>query len=99
MEHWHVPYDYPRADHAQAWFLKCLEGTIARNAERESNWMFKQRCVAKSIDVRTIGSRSAQRNYRTDWSSRINKKLEITSAFQSIREEEQQGGVEGSHYF
>ena len=43
MEHWHVPYDYPRADHAQAWLLKCLEGAIARDAEREGNWMFKQR--------------------------------------------------------
>ena len=43
MEHWHVPYDYPRADHAQAWLLKCLEGAIARDAERERNWMFKQR--------------------------------------------------------
>ena len=43
MEHWHVSYDYPRADHAQAWLLKCLEGAIARDADRESNWMFKQR--------------------------------------------------------
>ena len=45
MEHWHVPYDYPRADRAQAWLLKCLERAIARDAERESGWMFKQRCV------------------------------------------------------
>jgi hypothetical protein len=45
MEHWHVPYDYPRADHAQSWLLKCLEGAIARDADRESNWMFRQRCV------------------------------------------------------
>ncbi|KAH9997982.1 hypothetical protein BJV77DRAFT_786206 [Russula vinacea] len=29
MEHWHAPYNYPRADHAQAWLLKCLEGAIA----------------------------------------------------------------------
>ena len=45
MEHWHVPYNYPRADHAQAWLLKCLEGVIARDADKESNWMFRQRCV------------------------------------------------------
>ncbi len=45
MEHWHVPYNYPRADHVQAWLLKCLEGAIARDADRESSWMFKQRCV------------------------------------------------------
>jgi len=45
MEHWHVPYTYPRADNVQAWLQKCLEGAIARNVERESNWMFKQRCV------------------------------------------------------
>jgi hypothetical protein len=47
MEHWHVPYKFPRAEHAQAWLLKCLEGTIARGGERDSNWMFKQRYVAE----------------------------------------------------
>jgi len=70
-----------------------------RPERREGKQLDVQTEVRREIDVRTIGSRSAQRNYRTDWSSRINKELEITSAFQSIREEEQQGGVEGSHYF
>jgi hypothetical protein len=49
MEHWHVPYNYPRADNAQAWLLKCLETTIVRDAERDGDWMFRQRCVAESI--------------------------------------------------
>lgn len=49
MEHWHAPYNYPRADHAQAWLLKCLEGAIARDADKESKWMFKQRCVSARI--------------------------------------------------
>lgn len=49
MEHWHVPYNYPRADHAQAWLQKYLEEAIARGADQQSNWMFKRRCVAEPM--------------------------------------------------
>ncbi|KAI0304499.1 ras guanine nucleotide exchange factor domain-containing protein [Multifurca ochricompacta] len=42
MEHWHVPYNYPRADHVQAWLLKSLEGAIARDADKQCDWMFRQ---------------------------------------------------------
>jgi len=42
MEHWHVPYNYPRGDNVQAWLLKTLEGAIARESDKECDWMFKQ---------------------------------------------------------
>ncbi|KAI9458812.1 hypothetical protein F5148DRAFT_314814 [Russula earlei] len=48
MEQWHVPYNYPRADNAQAWLLKSLEGAIARDVDREGNWMLKQ---SESIEL------------------------------------------------
>jgi hypothetical protein len=51
MEHWHVPYNYARAEHVQAWLLKCLEGVIARDTDKEWDWMFKQRCVTESTIV------------------------------------------------
>jgi len=49
MEHWHVPYNHPRGDNVQAWLLKSLEGTIARDSDKQCDWMFKQRCVAEPV--------------------------------------------------
>ena len=49
MEHWHVPYNYPRGDNVQTWLLKSLEGAISRDSEKECDWMFKQRCVAEPV--------------------------------------------------
>ncbi|KAF8272213.1 ras guanine nucleotide exchange factor domain-containing protein [Lactarius quietus] len=45
MEHWHVPYNYPRGDNVQAWLLKTLEGAITRDSDKESDWMFKQSLI------------------------------------------------------
>lgn len=101
MEHWHVPYDYPRANHAQAWLLKCLEGAIARDTDRECNWMFRQRCAGFPHGFPNVrrNSSSVQRGDRTNWPSRTDEtKLEITSTFYSVREKELQSGVEGSHH-
>ncbi|KAI0259838.1 ras guanine nucleotide exchange factor domain-containing protein [Gloeopeniophorella convolvens] len=42
MEHWHMPYNYPRADRVQAWLLRTFEAVITRNAERETNWVARQ---------------------------------------------------------
>jgi hypothetical protein len=49
MEHWHVPYNYPRGNNVQAWLLKTLECAIARDSEKECDWMFKQRCVVETV--------------------------------------------------
>jgi hypothetical protein len=49
MEHWHVPYNFPRGDNVQAWLLKTLEGAIARDSDKECNWMFKQRYVVEPV--------------------------------------------------
>ncbi len=49
MEHWHVPYNYPRVENVQAWLLKSVEDAIARDSEKEWDWMLKQRYVATSM--------------------------------------------------
>ena len=59
MEHWHVPYNYPRGDNVQAWLLKTLEGAISRESDRECDWMFKQRCVAQPMGLQLNHSCSA----------------------------------------
>jgi hypothetical protein len=96
MEHWHVPYNYPRAEHAQAWLLKCFEGAIARDTDKDSDWMFKQRCVSKSDDDRIVGGLThlLQRNHRTNRSPRTDK-IQIASTPQSVREKEPKDGAEG----
>jgi hypothetical protein len=49
MEHWHVPYNYPRGNNVQAWLLKSFEGAISRDSDKECDWMLKQRCVAEPV--------------------------------------------------
>ena len=49
MEHWHVPYNHPRGDNVQAWLVKTLEGAIARDSDKECDWMFKQRYVVEPV--------------------------------------------------
>lgn len=42
MEHWHVPYNHPRGDNVQGWLMKSLECAIARDSDKQCDWMFKQ---------------------------------------------------------